>query len=344
MRWWAPWLVLLFVLGASPSARAQPSGSPLVLRVDPALGPLAEPLATGLSRRIEREVVVGEPLAAEEVAALPGTVPPLGPGVLGLARVDERVLAFGTAGSGARHVTAVGWPSDESAVRRIVVIALASLALALEADAAPSDPAPPTEPREVEEQDLSPLDGSALSDLAAPYREPSLTPGLVLEARARLLYATQRDQGFGAAGLAAGVCFGTWWCVVGEADVELTEERRVLGPANALRYLVLTTVGAGARFLPLEAGPVWGGVGIDALVRIGRLALDGPPLEVTTVSGGMRMELEGGVHLVDVLSIVLELGADVFFNAVRFQRAGAFVLTEDVATLWGSLGLRVGPL
>lgn len=340
---WAAVVVTLVVLGTSVVARAQ--AEPLALRVDPTLAPRGASLAARLARRIEREVALGDLFGEADLAGLPDTVPALPPGVLGLARVEGRVLAFGTGGSGARHVTAVGWPADESTVERIVVIALASLVEALAADVAASPPAPADETPGVIEEDLSPVDGSALTDLAPPRRAgESLTPGFVLEARARLLYATQRDQGFGSAGGAAGVCLGTWWCLLAEADLELAEERRAFTAGNAIRYLLLTTVGAGVRFLPLEAGPVWGGVGLDALVRVGRVTLEAPPVVVTTVSGGMRMELEGGVHLADVLSLVVELGADIFFNSVRFQRAAAFVLTEDVATLWGSLGLRLGPL
>ncbi|MFO0685445.1 MAG: hypothetical protein U0234_25525 [Sandaracinus sp.] len=345
MRGWASLFVVFLVLGATLPVRAQEPDAALVVRLDPLLAPLGAAITTRLARRLERDVTLGSPLTAEESAGLPETVPTLAPGVVGLARSDARVLAFGTAPSGARHLTAVGWPADESTVERIVVIALASLVDALAADVAPS-PSPSSEPEEqaVVEDDLSPLDASALTDLADPVRPVEGRTGFVLEARSRLLYATQRDQGFGTAGLAAGACVAAWWCLVAEADVELAEERRALTGSNALRYLLLTTVGVGGRFLPLEAGPVWGGVGLDALVRVGRLTLESPLAEVTTVSGGMRMEIEAGVHLADVLSIVLEVGADIFFNAVRFQRGGAFVLTEDVATLWAGLGLRLGPL
>jgi hypothetical protein len=335
-------ILVVVVLGAvlwtaSPmQAQQTAAASAVVLRTEASLASYAPSVAAGVRRRSGRAVTVGEVL--EDASPRD-----LGPAVVGVTRIGERFRVFAIAGSGALHVTEVGSATDDAGVVRILVVALASFFEALDADSTPAatTEAPRAQAPVFETYEL-PLDGSALEDLAPPYRPLRLDPGFVLELHERVGYATQRDFALPAVGLTVGVCFGTWWCVVLDGDVMAPEEDHALD-RGGLSYLS-TTLGIGGRFLPLEAGPVRGGVGIDATTRVAQLWTSEPGLSSTAVSGGMRLLAEGSLQLAGPISLVLAGGADIAFNSVRFLWRGGAVLTEDIVTLWASLGLRIGPM
>lgn len=328
------WLVALavFVAGSPSLALAQD----VELRFDPALEALSEPVARGLGARIAGEVRIGLPLGAALAQGLPERAPDLGARVVGLVPIGDRVVLFATAPSGARHVSQVGLPEDAGARVRVVVVALEAL---LDGVAAPRAVPLRADDERVEDPDLRPIDGAALGDLDGPT-PLSFEPSFVLELRGRASYATQRDRGFATTGIGAGACFGTWWCVVIDADVQVPEEDRPL-EVGSLSY-VATTLGLGGRFLPVAVGPLRAGVGIDATLRAGHLWTD-TAFGSDAVSAGMRVQGEVGLVLGGPCSLVLELGADFAFNAVLFRQRGAAVFAEDVATLWTGLALRVGP-
>ena len=332
-------MIAVVLLLACAHARAQGlERPPVVLRIAPSLASLADPLAVGVARRSERGVIVGAALDAE-LATLE-EAPDLGPAVVGVAHHGDRVALFATATSGRRHVSELGAASDDVATTRVLVVALSMFLEDLDADVAPPPPPPP----QVVDSELAPTDNTALADLASPYREQRFDLGFVVELRERIGYATQRDQGVPATGGSGGACFGTWWCLVADIDVMAPFEVHALN-MGTLTYSSVTT-GIGGRFLPLEAGPLRGGVGIDALLRISELqthAPEFPDYSTITYAAGMRLLAELGVQLAGPLSLVIEGGADIGFSAVRFVRAGNAVFNEDVMLLWAALGLRVGP-
>jgi hypothetical protein len=330
-------LALMHVLIVASHASAQSVDTPITLRASTTLAASAEAIASRAAARAHRPVVVGAPLEAE--LDDPAQAPDLGTSVLGVAHHGDRIAVFGTAPSGRRHVSELGAGATDAANVRAIVIAIALLLEDLATDTAHI---PPVEREHVVEIDLPPLDGNALEDLGSPFTPLRFEPGFVIELRERIGYATQRDQGVLATGLATGACFGTWWCVLLDVDAMAPEEVHVLG-AGTLRYQA-TTLGIGGRFLPLEAGPVRGGVGVDATLRVGELWTDVPAYSFTSVSGGLRFVAELTVHLGGPLWLAIEGGADVGFNAVRFFRGPDTVLQEDVLLPWIALGLRLGPL
>lgn len=321
-------LALLVWAWAPGQAWAQ-ERSAIVLRTDTSLAAIATSIAAGLERRTARPVSVGEVSSEREIA----------PGTIGVVREGDRIQLLGTAPSGRRHVTDVGAAETDRATTRVIVVALASFLESLEADVEPPIDAVSQAP--VLERFELPIDGSALEDLAPPRRPPDVTPGLVVELRGRAAYATQRDVAHAAWGMSFGVCFGTWWCLQLDADAMAPEEDHAL-PSGILSYQS-TTIGIGGRFLPLRAGPVRGGVGIDALARVGHLWTDLPQASDTTPSGGMRLMADIAIQLGGPVFLAVEGGADIAFNAVRYQRGASFVFTEDVVTLWAALALRIGP-
>jgi hypothetical protein len=326
-------LALVLVLAVPASGAAQT----IVLRPDASLASSADAIVAGLGRRTQRAVAVDGVLEDPTPRDLGG--------VIGLARIGDRLRMFAAAPSRALHVTEVGAGPDERTTARVLVVALSAFVESLEADVARPDE---TAPAPIFETYELPIDGSALEDLARPYREQSFALGFVMELRDRVSYATQRDYGSNAGGASVGVCFGTWWCLVLDVDVMAPEESHALG-GSALSYFA-TAIGIGGRFLPLEAGPVRGGLGVDLLGRVGSVRVvpgagADPSVAASdlTFSAGARLLADVAVRMGGPVSLAIEGGADVALNAYQYRRAGAVVLGADVVTLWAAIALRIGP-
>ena len=315
----------LIVLSGPTAARAQ--SDHFTLHADSAFEAVASQVAEAASRRLGRPISVGD-------SFVPGTAMSEAPSI-GLALVEGRAQLSTRGASGSRYVTSIALGGSEAATVRALALSLSALIETLDADSGPAVEVPASElPL------LGPTDGSALRDLGTPFQAVDYSPRPLFELRGRLGLGPQRDVSLAGPGLAAGVCLGPY-CVVLDADVLTPEEDHAR--RSAIVSYVFATIGLGARFLPLRAGPVRGGIGVSLLLRTGHLWIESQGVSETTFAAGARFSVEGAVMLAEPLALVAAGGVDVAFNPTRFVRAAEPVFVEDVIAPWVALGLRICP-
>ncbi len=361
--------LIVLVCVAPPRVLAQAPGA-CELRASPSVASLAEAARRGASRRSARPLLPGAPLEDDTPRAL-------GECVFGLTRGPAGLRIFAADAAGVLREVEVGDDGDAMATARALAVALSTLWLQLgvanpplatpplvtlpEPDptqANPTNPLPenptnpanatqvnPTNPAQSENGNPeNPSDGEEGSSGNPLLAEPGvrwlarLRPQFVGGLHARATYSTLRGTAGAGLGGLVGLCLLERLCALVSAEYVLPDERAVsAGVPVSYRW---GSAAAVAQLVVLRRWPWALATGLGVVARLSELSIDGRTTRGASLSGGMRVQVEGSVALARVWSLVLGLGTDLYFDRAAYVKGGQALLVEDFVTPWAAISLR----
>ena len=361
------WVVLV---GATPwRVRAQ-SPTACELRASPSAASLAEAAGRGAARRLARPLTVGAPLEDDSPRAL-------GPCVVGLTRGAGGLRIFAADSQGALREVEVGDDGDAAATARALAVALSTLLRQLEvtvpglgtpenptqgnaanppqqnpaetAQGNPIDPANPVNPAQqnpalAQANPANPANGEEGSPGNPRIGEPGvrglarLRPQFVADLHARATYSLLRGTAGAGLGGLVGLCLLGKLCALVSVEYVLPDERAVsTGIPVSYRWGHAAAV---AQLVVQRRGPWALATGLGVVARLSELSIDGRTTRGASLSGGMRVQVEGSVALARVWSLVLGLGTDLYFDRAAYVKGGQALFVEDFVTPWAVFSLR----
>jgi hypothetical protein len=361
------WVVLV---GATPWRVQAQAPAACALRASPAVASLAEAAGRGAARRLARPLTVGAPLEDDTPRAL-------GPCVVGLTRGAGGLRIFAADVQGVLREVEVGDDGDPAATARALAVALSTLLRQLEvtfpglgtpenptqgnatnppqqnpADTAQGNPIDPANPVNPAQQNptpapanpATPADGEEGSTGNPRLAEPGvrwlarLRPQFAADLHARGAYSSLRGTAGAGLGGLIGLCLLEKLCAFVSVEYVLPDERAVsTGIPVSYRW---GNAAAVAQLVVQRRGPWALATGLGVVARLSELSIDGRTTRVASLSGGMRVQVEGSVALARVWSLVLGLGTDLYVDRAAFVKGGQALLVEDFVTPWAAISLR----
>lgn len=305
---------------------------------------LAERVAATLALRLDVAVSVGEDAPPEVLEAVPE-------GHVAVSR-DEgavRLVLAGPEGQVFRSEVELGDARGGAAVRAV------ALGVEVLRDAALEGPPPGTASRRTYT-----VDGREVTWI---YRERPgglYGPEPVIEALAKPVIAlgflggvsTERLTPLIGPRLGIGLCFMNQ-CLLLEGDLPVIADEQVSCDGRRVQYRPVTLALRG-QIRPVEVDDLSFAIDVGILTRFGVANLVGVDRGTVTTSFGFRGGIEGAWRFAGPLELVLELGVDIALRPARFVRRTRpppgvscmiteTLLVEDIASVWGHVGLRLRP-
>lgn len=341
--------IALFFVCAAPPALAQDApprlsrDHSLTLRPTPPSRRLAERMRRVLALRMSNEVLVGEDAPPEILEAVPE-------GHCAVAWRDDVVelLLAGPEAQVYRAEVHVG-RSREAAARAV--------ALALEALHDVALDGPPAEERAHALQ----LEGPGRASWVYYEREGGLFgPQERLEARAKpLIYlgllggvSTERLTPLVGPRIGLGLCLDPW-CLIFEGDLPVIPDTSEACDGRRIEYRA-TTLALRLLVRALTLDDISLAIGVGVLTRFGIARAVGVDAGALATNFGLRGDVELAWRYWGPLELVFDVGVDVHTAPARFGRENRpppgvdcpffeRVVVEDLASVWGTLSLRVRP-
>ena len=342
---------------------AQTQGA-CALRASPAVASLAEAAGRGAARRLARPLTVGAPLEDD-------TPRSLGACVVGLTRGPGGLRIFAADAAGALREVEVGDDGDAAATARALAVALSTLLLQLVAGnhgnpaqpeiANPSNPANPARPEIANPSNpANPAQPTATNPTQANPENPADTGAaevgnpsrgaaegragavvravFVAGAQVRAPVSVLRGTGGVGLGGVLGLCLVERVCALLSAEYVLPSERPAwAGAPAAYRW---GNAAAVAQITALRRGSWVLGAGLGVVARLSEATLDGRTTRGTSLSAGVRVQLEGSLALGRLGEAVLGLGTDLYVDRAAFVQGGQTLLVEDFVTPWALFSAR----
>jgi hypothetical protein len=369
----AGWVVLV---GATPwRVRAQ-SPAACELRASASAAPFAEVAGRGAARRLARPLTVGAPLEDDTPRALGPCVVGLTrvAGGLRIFAADTqgalREVEVGDDGDPAATARALAVALSTLLLQlEVGTPTQGNPANSTQGDATnppprnpmdppqvnttdPANPTPtnpvnpaPQSPTEPASQDAAnPANGEGGSSGNPLLAEPGvrwlarLRPQFVGGLHARATSSPLRGTAGAGLGGLVGLCLLERLCALVSAEYVLPDERGASeGIPVSYRW---GNAAAVAQLDVLRRWPWALAAGLGVVARLSELSIDGRTTRGASLSGGMRVQVEGSVALARVWSLVLGLGTDLYVDRAAYVKGGQALLVEDFVTPWASFSLR----